>query len=163
MTAWRLAGIVLAGALAGYVVVASSGDNPATCALRRALPDDHCTPGARRAVNRTAVCRARATDPRVPESLAHEIYTSYGVARRARAAYPLDDLIPAELGGDGSKVHNLWPQPRRATPGPRDKARLERRLRSLVCQGRLSLAAAQNALASNWVAAWRRQRRSGGL
>jgi hypothetical protein len=77
--------------------------------------------------------------------------------------YPLDDLIPAELGGGGSLPHNLWPQPLRATPGPRDKARLERRLRALVCRGRLSLVAAQNTLVSNWVAGWRRQRRTGGL
>jgi hypothetical protein len=163
VTVWRLAGIALAGASLGYVVVALSGDSPPTCAVRGALPDAHCTPGARRAVNRSSVCRARAADPPVPETLAGEVYSTYGISSGARAEHPLDDLIPAELGGDGSRAHNLWPQPLHATPGPRDKAWLERRLRSQVCRGRLSLLAAQNALVSNWVAAWRRERRTGRL
>ena len=142
MTGWRLAGVALAGALAAYAIVArwATARPPACCAEPCRTPT--APPARGLPVNRAFVCRAaRGADAQVPATLVHEVYAAYGIPRRARAAHPLDDLIPAELGGDRSRAHNLWPQSSSATPGPRDKARLERRLRALVCRGRLTLVA----------------------
>jgi hypothetical protein len=43
----------------------------------------------------------------------------------------------------------LWPEPGR-TPNPKDA--VENAARSAVCSGHLSLAAAQRAIATNWIA-----------
>lgn len=80
---------------------------------------------------------------------------------RARVAIALrsveiDHLVPLELGGAVNAASNLWPEPA-ATPNPKDE--LARRLNELVCDGELSLAAAQQAIASDWVAAYGRYER----
>jgi hypothetical protein len=58
-----------------------------------------------------------------------------------------------ELGGATNDARNLWPEPGRI-PNPKDE--LERRLNRLVCAHRLSLASAQQEIASDWVAVYRR-------
>ncbi len=65
--------------------------------------------------------------------------------------YEYDHLIALSLGGAANDPRNLWPEPG-ASPNPKDE--LERRLRSEVCDGRLGLRAAQEAIAHNWVAAY---------
>jgi hypothetical protein len=67
--------------------------------------------------------------------------------------YEYDHLVPLELGGAPNDPRNLWPEPGRA-PNPKDE--LERRLREMVCAGRLALGTAQREIASNWVVAYRR-------
>jgi hypothetical protein len=67
--------------------------------------------------------------------------------------YEYDHLVPLELGGAANDPRNLWPEPGTA-PNPKDG--LENRLRSMVCAGELSLAAAQREIAVDWVAAYRR-------
>jgi hypothetical protein len=67
--------------------------------------------------------------------------------------YEYDHLIPLELGGALNDERDLWPEPG-ASPNPKDA--LEDRLRSTVCDGRLSLAAARREIARDWVAAYRR-------
>ncbi|WP_334171026.1 DUF3761 domain-containing protein [Sinomonas sp.] len=65
--------------------------------------------------------------------------------------YEEDHLIPLELGGAPSDVHNLWPEPSTtATGGSKAKDELENRLHTLVCSGQLALVTAQQAIASNW-------------
>jgi hypothetical protein len=63
--------------------------------------------------------------------------------------YQEDHLIPLELGGSPASPLNLWPQPQ-GTVGATTKDGLEDRLHTLVCDGGLSLAAAQHAIATNW-------------
>src|ERR1700687_3397736 len=69
------------------------------------------------------------------------------------ADYEEDDLIPLELGGDGYAAGNLWPEPY-AGAGARVKDTLENRLKVLVCGGERELRAAQQAIATNWFAAY---------
>ena len=63
---------------------------------------------------------------------------------------------------DVSRHHNaanLWVEPPDnpdATTVANTKDKLENRLNSLVCSGQLTLAAAQQAIAGNWVAAYQR-------
>jgi hypothetical protein len=68
----------------------------------------------------------------------------------------LDHLIPLELGGAPEAIKNLWPEPRDGRLGYKRKDTLENRLKRLVCAHSLSLKLAQKAIASNWVAAYRK-------
>ncbi len=66
--------------------------------------------------------------------------------------YDIDHLIPLSLGGSND-LRNLWPHPYHETYGPRAKARLECKLRTLVKSHILPLKEAQRKLRENWVQA----------
>ena len=80
-----------------------------------------------------------------------------GYADRRMRSYEEDHLIPLELGGAPLDHQNLWPQPREAADGwtADRKDDLEHRLNQLVCAGELSLTAAQEAIATDWIASYR--------
>ena len=68
-----------------------------------------------------------------------------------------DHLISLELGSNPNDPANLWVEPNdragaRSTFNTKDT--VEDKLHSLVCSGALTLAAAQHAIAGNWVAAY---------
>jgi hypothetical protein len=68
-----------------------------------------------------------------------------------------DHLIPLELGGDPNDPANLWVEPNdnpTATSTDNSKDVLESRLNDLVCSGQMTLAAARQAIATNWVIAY---------
>jgi hypothetical protein len=132
-----------------------------------ARPDPRCTPGAvnpavTQATIGSTICRAGWTStvrPREsvtePEKLAS--MAAYGV--RGASSYEYDHDVPLELGGAANDPRNLWPEPdyaQRAGFYANPKDRLENALKRLVCGGSISLAAAQRAIASDWVAAYRR-------
>jgi hypothetical protein len=139
---------------------------PGSCHARGAglfsLPDPRCTPGAispavTQANLDSTVCSPGYTKTvRPPESVTeHEKEASlaaYGDSGPLHD-YEYDHLVPLELGGAANDPRNLWPEPG-TTPNPKDG--LENRLRSTVCAGELSLAAAQREVAVDWVAADRR-------
>jgi hypothetical protein len=161
--------LVLAGtAFTGGALVGAHSKARAAAACRArgtglfSLPDPRCTPGAinpavtQSDIDRT-ICRAGWSESvRPPESVTEPqkraSMRAYG-DRRPLHGYEYDHLIPLELGGATDSSRNLWPEPG-ASPNPKD--RLEDRLRGLVCDSRLSLAAARRAIAANWVAAYRR-------
>ena len=129
---------------------------------RFSLPDRRCTPGAvDRSVTQAnidqTICRSGYTrSVRPPEAVTEReklaSMAAYGDTRPAHY-YEYDHLIALELGGAPNDPRNLWPEPG-ASPNPKDK--VEGRLRRAVCDGKLSLRAAQEAIADNWVAAYRR-------
>jgi hypothetical protein len=57
--------------------------------------------------------------------------------------------VPLELGGSNA-TSNLWLEPG-SIPNPKDK--VENRLHDQVCAGEISLAAAQQAIATDWTTA----------
>lgn len=126
------------------------------------LPDRHCTPGATdrhvtQADIHATICRAGYTrGVRPPESVtAREKRASmaaYGDHDSPRH-YEYDHLISLELGGAPNDPRNLWPEPG-ASPNPKD--RLENLLRRRVCDGTMTLRAAQRQIARNWVVAYHR-------
>ncbi len=139
---------------------------PGSCHARGhglySLPDPHCTPGAidpavtQGDIGRT-ICHAGYSESvRPPESVTEPekraSLRSYG-DRRPLHYYEYDHLVSLELGGAANDARNLWPEPG-ATPNPKDS--LEDRLHALVCDGQMRLAAAQLAIAHDWVAAYRR-------
>jgi hypothetical protein len=64
-------------------------------------------------------------------------------------------LIPLELGGSTS-IRNLWPEFHRTSPwNAQAKDRLEGKLHELVCDGKIDLKTAQQAIASNWIEAYK--------
>ena len=72
--------------------------------------------------------------------------------------YEEDHLIPLGLGGAPADPRNLWPEPRTSPDGwgADRKDELEFALNQLVCSGRLLLREAQQAIATDWIAAYRR-------
>jgi len=71
-------------------------------------------------------------------------YPAYGTPQSEKTE--LDHLVSLELGGSNDAT-NLWPESP-PTPNPKDK--VENALHAAVCDGRITLAAAQNAIASDW-------------
>src|SRR5216684_3628285 len=65
-----------------------------------------------------------------------------------------DHLISLELGGDPRSPDNLWPEPWFGPWNAHIKDALETKLKRLVCDGTVSLADAQHAIATNWMAAY---------
>jgi hypothetical protein len=71
-----------------------------------------------------------------------------------------DHLIPLELGGDPNDPANLWVEPNdqpTATTTTNTKDSLEDDLNRLVCSDRMTLAAARQAIATDWVMAFQQQ------
>ena len=119
------------------------------------LPDRRCTPGAvdpavTQANIQSTICRAGYTETvRPPESQTEafkfgEAYPAYGIP--AGTVSELDHLVPLELGG-ANDAANLWPE---AGPVPNPKDSVEAALNTAVCDGQVSLARAQRAIARNW-------------
>ena len=68
--------------------------------------------------------------------------------------YEEDHLISLEIGGSPISPLNLWPEPYNVPDGARVKDQIENRLNILVCDGAITLATAQHAIATNWYAAY---------
>ena len=131
------------------------------------LPDPRCTPGSvdpavTQADIRSTVCKKGWTATvRPPESQTerfkyHVAYPAYGTPQSERTE--LDHLVPLELGGSNDAT-NLWPE-YPPTPNPKDK--VEDALKAAVCDGRVKLAAAQAAIAADWLTAEKKLGLSGG-
>ena len=126
------------------------------------LPDPACTPGAiDPAVTQgdlaSTICRSGYTETvRPSESITERekrgSMAAYG-DRRPLHDFEYDHLVSLELGGARNDARNLWPEPG-ASPNPKDS--LENRLHARVCDGQMTLAAAQRAVAQDWVAAYHR-------
>jgi len=92
------------------------------------------------------------------EELKRRQIREYVYADRRLRLYAEDHLVPLELGGAPDDPRNLWPEPREDTDGWTGdrKDELEAVLNHFVCSGRVPLAAAQRAIARDWIAAYRR-------
>lgn len=117
------------------------------------------TPGATLDVTAQDICvpgyskRVR----NVPASVKRQAYAAYGIASHEPGEYEVDHLISLELGGSNS-IRNLWPESFRTQPwNARTKDRLENELHRLVCAGQVDLGTAQEEIAGNWAAAYRRR------
>ena len=123
------------------------------------LPDPRCTPGSidpivTQSNIKSTICKSGWTDPhlRPPESQTERFkydvaYPHYGTPQSEKTE--LDHLVPLELGGSNDAT-NLWPE---YPPSPNPKDKVEDALNAAVCERRVSLAAAQKAIAANWLTA----------
>lgn len=132
-----------------------TGTAPARCrVLPGPRPDPACTPGAiDPAVTQqniaTTICRSGYTSKVRPSSsqtdrMKARLYKAYGIAPGTTSE--LDHLVSLELGG-ANDVANLWPEVGKL-PNPKDS--VENALHKAVCAGKVTLAAAQQAIASDW-------------
>jgi hypothetical protein len=118
------------------------------------LPDPACTPGATNPeVSQATICRCGWTRTvRPPESytepLKRQQVLAYGWTGPPSRSEE-DHLVPLELGGAPMDQRNLWPEPG-ASPNPKDQ--VESAANRAVCEGRMPLADAQRAIATDWVA-----------
>jgi hypothetical protein len=122
------------------------------------LPDPSCTPGATdpevtQATIEETICREGWTATIRPpedytENLKRQQMAAYGDTAPI-GSYEEDHLIPLELGGSPTSPQNLWPEPG-ASPNPKDA--VEDAARSAVCDGHITLTAAQQSIATNWFA-----------
>lgn len=62
-----------------------------------------------------------------------------------------DHLISLEIGGHPTDPKNLWPEPWEGTYGARKKDACENKLHKMVCNGQISLKAAQYYISHNWI------------
>lgn len=73
--------------------------------------------------------------------------------------FELDHIVPLALGGCPRCTANLQMQPWDGPAGAHRKDRLEVKLQCLVCTGQISLHEVQNAIYSDWQAAYHRYAR----
>lgn len=122
------------------------------------LPDPQCTPGSidpavtQADIHQTICASGYTATVRPPESQTEKFkydiaYPAYGDPGSRRTE--LDHLVSLELGGSNDAT-NLWPE---SPPTPNPKDTVEGVLRRAVCSGRVSLAAAQQAIARDWTTA----------
>lgn len=128
------------------------------CTVNGPLPDNDCTPGAVfPGVDTDTICVKGYTKTvrNVSVSLKKKIYASYGLSYpQAKGAYEADHLIPLELGGNND-IENIFPESAEPTPGFHEKDLVENYLNHEVCAGRLSLLAAQEQIARDWLAVYK--------
>lgn len=132
------------------------------------LPNSKVTPGAinpnvTQANIKDNVCKANWTATvRPPVSYTNKLkatqmagdYKSLAATFGAAAAnYEEDHLISLQLGGSPTDPKNLWPEPY-AGNNARKKDVIETKLKNLICTGKIKLADAQKAIATNWVLAY---------
>ncbi len=121
------------------------------------LPIRALTPGATARVDRDALCAGRLPDRSpITAPVRQAVLRQYQMEHVPEYEYELDYLITPELGGTADP-QNLWPE--RYASGiwnARVKDDLERLLPQLVCQGTLDLTTAQQAIADNWIAAYKK-------
>jgi len=125
------------------------------------LPDPTCTPGAidphvTDATLESTVCRrgGYTSTVRPPTSVTNSekrlAQAAYGQSD-GPSAYELDHLVPLGLGGTPNSAANIWPQP---GPSPNPKDKLEGALHDLLCARRITLTAAQQMIANDWINAY---------
>ena len=126
------------------------------------LPDAAKTPGLVRAgLTKSNICSIKwGKDERhVTDAMKQQVFESYGYSgyhdpHCAPDAHgrtcEIDHLIGRELGG-ADDVRNLWPQAYGTIPwNAHLKDKLENRLHSEACSGKLSLTAARAMLVNDW-------------
>ena len=135
-----------------------TGTAPASChALPGPRPDPRCAPGAvdpavTQANIASTICKSGYTATVRPSAsatdrLKAQMYRAYGI--KTGTTSELDHLVSLELGG-ANDAANLWPEVGKI-PNPKDK--VENALHVAVCSRKVTLAAAQQAIASDWTTA----------
>ena len=148
-------------AAAGMLLaVASSG-------LKRApsppiLPDASITPGDALDVTKEDICVPGYSRKvrNVPQAVKKQAYANYGIKSHAPGEYEVDHLISLELGGSNS-IKNLWPESFKTHPwNAHVKDALENRLHEEICSGQTDIKQAQQEIAKDWIAAYKKRFKS---
>jgi hypothetical protein len=131
--------------------------------LRQPLPDQGCTPGGidiQIGVGQICSSSWSTSFVRPPQSITapakkQAIAAYHNYAGSSTSPYEFDHLVPLELGGN-SVTANLWPEENIGGTSAfilNAKDQVENDLHSAVCHGHITLASAQQAIATNWTTA----------
>lgn len=120
-----------------------------------ALPIERLTPGAVAELDARALCAGERPSRVVPVDVREQVLAAYGMGGATADTYELDALITPDLGGIPVRA-NLWPQRYSPVWNAHVKDALENLLAARVCSQQMPLAAAQQALATDWVSAYKR-------
>ena len=127
------------------------------------LPDRRCSPGAYYSgLTKAVICSSTfRTGPirNVPDSEKHQVEVEYGLAPKGYGSTLEIDHITSLLLGGSNDIANLYPEEATFTghePGFHVKDKLEVALGRWVCQGKISLRSAQQQIASNWEALYKK-------
>jgi hypothetical protein len=143
-------------ALAGPTVPAAARA-PGGTGSPGTYPDPALTPGdVFPGVTTREVCQAgySASVRSVGADEKAAVYRRYGLAD-APGQHEVDHFISLELGGSNA-LTNLWPEAYEPRPGAHEKDRVEDYLHQQVCAGTMTLAQAQEAIRTDWVAVYAR-------
>jgi hypothetical protein len=162
---WQTQALVAAAVLVAAVAVPAFWSRDAAIDSRvlavDALPDRSITPGAVSTVSAAALCSGARPSRVVTAATRDRVLRAYRMEHVHASEYELDALITPELGGT-TDAANLWPQryeSRLWTAHVKDE--LEELLPALVCRGEIELARAQQEIATDWVAAYKRHFKTG--
>jgi hypothetical protein len=165
MKKWLTMVVLLLGtssALAWY------GGSEGVFSMDQARPNPRLTPGAadpgvnQANIHQTICMRGYSKSVRPAESYTRRLkfagIRQYGYEDRRARDFEEDHLISIGLGGSPTAPENLWPEPHHVIGGwgSYAKDKLEDRLHTLVCHGRVPLAQAQQDIAHDWIAAYKR-------
>ncbi|GAB3864217.1 hypothetical protein GCM10028801_33010 [Nocardioides maradonensis] len=128
----------------------------------KVLQDQACTPGAlnpdvtQATIGSTICMSGYTTSIRPPSSITTPEKRGSEAAYGFSGSYDeYDHLVSLELGGDPNDARNLWPEPNKsgATSYTNPKDSVENKLHTLICNGSITLAAAQRAIVNDWTTA----------
>ena len=135
-------------------------------ALSGSLPDPRITPGTinievtQENIQQTICVKGYTKRIRPPANYTNKLKNKqireYGYADTNPKHYEEDHLIALSIGGAPTDPLNLWPEPRAGEWNAEKKDQLELVLHKMVCAEQISLEDAQNAMATNWIEAWKR-------
>ena len=130
------------------------------------LPDPRITPGVidtqitQQNIHATICVRGYSKTVRPPayytNALKKRQIRALGYADKNPRSYEEDHHIAISIGGHPRDERNLWPQPRNSEWGAERKDELEFVLYKMVCTNEIALNDAQHAMATDWIAAWKR-------
>ncbi|HEY4023372.1 MAG TPA: hypothetical protein VGM75_32135 [Pseudonocardiaceae bacterium] len=127
------------------------------------LPDPSCTPGVTnpdvtQATIHSTICVSGWTSTiRPPTSYTNKLkqqgIIDYGYSDTSMSDYEEDHFLALEDGGDPRDPHNLWPEPRYGDANSYNKDGVETKVKNAICSGAVTLAAAQQAMLTDWATA----------
>jgi hypothetical protein len=160
LTATLIAALIFAGAVAKRSGAATRGSRcHVTTEHGQPGPDQTCTPGSARPLNRRNTCRSKDR-PDLPQAVHDRILRDYGVPNWTGQDGELDHRVPFALGGRTNRS-NIWTQP---GPIPNTKDKLEFAVWDAVCNDKtMTPRHARRIFFRDWRTAYRHWQRTGNL
>ncbi|MGZ8983004.1 MAG: hypothetical protein ACXW11_03500 [Methylotenera sp.] len=130
------------------------------------LPNQRMTPGAldsfvtQTNIQETICVKGYTKTIRPPQNYTNKLkkyqIREYDYQDSNPKHYEEDHLVPLNIGGSPNDPLNLWPQPRNSEWNATKKDILEFKLYKLVCHGVVPLNEARNAMATDWIRAYKK-------
>lgn len=157
--------IIIGIFVSGLVVSSAYGVPTASIKPNAAVTPGAINPNVTQSNIRDTVCKANWTSTiRPPVSYTNKLkstqlettYKSFvSIYGALPSGYEEDHLISLQLGGSPTDPKNLWPEPY-AGDNARKKDVIETVLKRLICTGQITLQEAQRAIATDWVATYKK-------